>query len=152
MKRGIFQKGCRNIACRVAENRMLSRGWEGKVPEEVIGVFEDILAELFESYILQECICRLLLKKHGKIRELAAGLEINFNMLPAEIRITRAIERSEAEQIGINTCLRSIMGSDTTYFIQQVKMSKHQMKKMEKRSRKEVRMMLGNKLDDLLPV
>lgn len=150
MKTGAFQEGCRNIACQIAEKRMFSRGWKGDIPKEIIDIFEDMLIGLFEKYFLQKGTYESLLVKQTNIRKIAAGLDVDFRILPAEAHIAAAIARKYEGLLWIEFCLRRMTGPNLGYFIGQVKMSNDQIKEMDGRIKEEVRMALGNKLDDLL--
>jgi len=150
MKKGVFQRECENIARQVAKKRMLSKGWKGEAPQEIVKVFEDILMSLFEDYFFHKRVYEALVGKEHEISNLATGLEIDLRMLSLETRIEKVIESYHERWLGIENCLHRVIGVDSGYFIQQVKMSKYQLKEIDKRVSEEVRMILGNRLDDLL--
>lgn len=146
MRAEIFQ----NIARQVAKDRATQKGLKGEVPQEIVKVFEDILESFFKDYLFWKRVSEVLSGKENKVREIAAGLEIDFRMLSVATRIAGAKEESQTRAWTIEYCLSLVIGPNSKYFTQQVKKSGWQPKELDAHAEEEVKMQLGNRLYDLL--
>jgi len=144
-----FQRECKKVAFLVAKKRMLSRGWKGRVPRKTVEVLEDVLMGLFETCLLEKRLYETLLGKQKELRRMVIGLKIHPKTLPAESHIDMIIERSRARYSGVEACLEMVTGEDAR-FIQQINFSENEVREMDQYIEKEVRMLLGKELDDLL--
>ena len=79
----------------------------------------NIVEEIFSLYLFWCEVDEILAGKENKVRERTRQLGISAEITPVLARIIELKQRSQAEIWGIQSCMHAIVGSNTSYFIQQ---------------------------------